>query len=255
MQQFFSGFNLPSLSLPVKALFTGYILVAGFGLIMAGAQLLLTHGMADGKLGLSVDDIVYSYHGNRQNSTLESKLNGSMQPMATEEQRMTMIEWVRAGSPESQWIPAIKPIVDAQCAACHASMPGLSSLATYAEMKKRTEIDSGVSVEGLTRSSHIHLFAIAFVFFFIGLIFSLAVGINRWLKALLIFMPFALLIVEVAGWWLTKMNPAFAPLIMFSGVGYNLAAATMMLIALFQMWVLPLNGQSYDDNSWQKQGE
>jgi len=66
-----SWINLLSLSIPVKALFTGYILAVGIGLMMAGAQVMLTHGMADGKLGVSIDDIVYSYYGNRSGSKLE----------------------------------------------------------------------------------------------------------------------------------------------------------------------------------------
>ena len=49
---------LCELSLPVKALFTGYLLAVGLGLLFAGIQIMLTHGMADGKFGLSVDDIV-----------------------------------------------------------------------------------------------------------------------------------------------------------------------------------------------------
>jgi hypothetical protein len=30
--------------------------------MMAGAQVMLTHGMADGKVGLSVDDVVLQFH-------------------------------------------------------------------------------------------------------------------------------------------------------------------------------------------------
>ena len=62
--------GLPNLSLSLRSLFTGYILVVGIGLLTAGAQILLTHGMADGKFGISIDDIVYSYYGNRSNSKL-----------------------------------------------------------------------------------------------------------------------------------------------------------------------------------------
>lgn len=71
-----SKMNLPSLGIAVKTLFTGYLLVMGVGIIMALLQILLTHGMADGKFGVSVDDIVYSYHGNKNSSKLETKLNG-----------------------------------------------------------------------------------------------------------------------------------------------------------------------------------
>ena len=83
---------LPYLSLSVKMLFTGYLLTIGFGLLMAGAQIMLTHGMADGKPGLSIDDVVYSYHGHRNGSTLEAKLNGSMKNNAPPEVRIEMIK-------------------------------------------------------------------------------------------------------------------------------------------------------------------
>ena len=52
--------RLSRLQGPFKVLYTSYLVVIGFGLIMAFLQILLTHGMADGKFGLSVDDIVYS---------------------------------------------------------------------------------------------------------------------------------------------------------------------------------------------------
>ncbi len=60
--------NLSNLPLSIKSLFTGYTLVIGIGLMMAGAQIMLTHGMSDGEPGLSIDDVVYSYYGNRSNS-------------------------------------------------------------------------------------------------------------------------------------------------------------------------------------------
>ena len=75
--------NLTQFSLPVKTLFTGYLIVIGIGLIIAGLQILLTHGMADGKFGISVKDIVYSYYGNREGSRLEKALNGPMKQYAS----------------------------------------------------------------------------------------------------------------------------------------------------------------------------
>jgi len=60
---------------------------------MAGLQIMLTHGMADGKPGLSLDDIVYSYYGDRTGSKLEGKLNGSMKEMGTPEARLDIIKY------------------------------------------------------------------------------------------------------------------------------------------------------------------
>ncbi|WP_019556326.1 hypothetical protein [Thiomicrorhabdus arctica] len=247
-----SWLNLPSLSLSVKALFTGYILVTGLGLLMAGAQIMLTHGMADGKLGLSVDDIVYSYYGNREGSKLESKLNGSMKGKATPEENLTMIKWAREGAPKEQWEPKIKPIVMAKCAVCHTDrhMSSLPNLTNYTTMQEVAHIDEGAEISSLTRVSHIHLFGIAFIFFFIGLIFSMAVGFKKWVKALLIIVPFAFLILDIASWWLTKINPGFAYLVIIGGFGYSLAATVMLFTSLYQMWIMPLRGQFSDENTW-----
>lgn len=160
-----SRLNLTGLSISVKSLFTGYILVVGVGLLMAGLQILLSHGMADGKPGLSIDDIVYSYHGNRTGSTLEAKLHGSMKDMAPNEQKLVLIKWARDGAPEEQWEPIIKPITQQYCVACHSTMPGLSDFTKLSEMQRIAEVDTGKALSTLTRLSHIHLFGISFIFF------------------------------------------------------------------------------------------
>ncbi len=238
-----NGADLANLPLPVKSLFTGYLLVIGLGLLMAGAQILLTHGMADGKFGLSVDDIVYSYHGNHDGenaSKLEAKLHGSMKENAPPEARLAMIKWVRAGAPESEWETTIKPLVNQYCIACHANMPGLPNIGEKDIMLKMAAVDHGVSIASLTRVSHIHLFGIAFIFFFVGWIFSFATGFSTWVKSFLIFTPFAFLIADVAAWWLTKLEPGFAWLVIIGGFGYSLASTVMIFSSLYQMWVTPL---------------
>jgi len=231
--------NLESLPLPVKALFTGYLLVIGLGLLMAGAQIMLTHGMADGKVGLSLDDIVYSYYGDREGSKLEAKLNGSMKDYAPGEAKMTLVKWARAGAPEAEWEQKIKPLTDQYCIGCHANMPGLVNVGDKAVMAKVAATDGGASVSTLTRVSHIHLFGIAFIFFFVGLIFSFATGFSPAVKSLLIFTPFVFLIIDVASWWLTKLTPGFAWLVMVGGFGYSLASTVMIFSSLYQMCLRP----------------
>jgi hypothetical protein len=228
--------RLCELALPVKALFTGFLLTIGLGLLMAGAQIMLTHGMADGKLGLSVDDIVYSYYGDRSGSTLESKLNGSMKNNAPPEVRLEMIKWVRAGAPEKEWESSIKPQVEKYCAMCHANMPGLPNISDKVVMYTMTKVGEGASISTLTRVSHIHLFGISFIFFFVGWIFSYATGFSQMTKGILILTPFGFLILDVASWWLTKMNPNFAWLVIIGGFGYSMASTVMIFSSLYQLW-------------------
>lgn len=231
---------LADLSLPIKSLFTGYLLAIGLGLLMAGGQILLTHGMADGKLGLSKDDIVYSYYGDRNGSKLEAKLNGSMQENAPPEVRLAMIKWARAGAPVNEWETTIKPLTEQYCVGCHANMPGLVNVGEKEAMLKVAATDSGASIASLTRVSHIHLFGIAFIFFFVGWIFSFATGFSPIVKAGLIFFPFAFLILDVAAWWLTKLEPGFAWMVMIGGFGYSMASTVMIFSSLYQMWITPL---------------
>lgn len=235
-------FTLADLALPTRMLFTGYLLAIGVGLLMAGAQIMLTHGMADGKPGLSVDDIVYSYHGNHDGpnaSKLESKLFGSMKDNAPPEVRMTLIKWADAGAPAEEWEGKIKPLVDQYCGACHANMPSLPNITEKAVMDQMTKRDEGASISTLTRVSHIHLFGISFIFFFVGWIFTYATGFSPVTKSILIFVPFGFLIVDVASWWLTKMNPNFAWLVIIGGFGYSLASSIMIFTSLYQMWIMP----------------
>ncbi len=236
-------FTLADLAMPVKALFTGYLLAIGLGLLFAGAQILLTHGMADGKLGLSVDDIVYSYHGNHDgpNATrLEIKLFGSMKDNAPAEIRLALLKWAANGAPAEEWAGNIKPKVDEYCGPCHANTPGLANITDKAVMDQMTKRDEGASFTTLTRVSHIHLFGISFIFFFVGWIFTYATGFSPVTKSILIATPFAFLIVDVASWWLTKMNPGFAWLVIIGGFGYSLASTIMIFTSLYQMWIMPM---------------
>ena len=245
-----SKINLPNLSLALRVLFTGYLLVTAFGLLSAGMQLLLTHGMADGEFGLSVTDVVYSYHGNRENSKLEVKLNGSMKDKATVQERTEIIRWVRTGSPEDQWNAKIQPIVAEKCVRCHGGIAGLPDFSTYDAIKTVAKIDEGASIGDLARVSHIHLFGISFIFFFIGIIFSLASGISPLIKGIAIGAPFLSILIDIFSWWMTKWYPSFAYATIIGGICYNLAAAFMITTSLYQMWILPRARSKHGENVW-----
>lgn len=242
--------NLPNLPASVKVLFAGYLLAIGLGLGTAGLQIMLTHGMADGKPGLSLDDIVYSYYGNRGGSKMENKLTGSMKEMGTPEARLEIIKWVRNGSTETEWDSRFKDVFAQHCVPCHGTVPGIPDFTKYDEVRKLTSIDEGATITSLTRVSHIHLFGIAFIFFFVGFIFSFAIGVPRWLKISAILFPFGFLIIDVLSWWLTKWNPNFAWLTIIGGFGYSFASTIMWFISMYQMLILSRNGKIYG-NAWE----
>ncbi len=230
------NWRFSNINTSLKVLFTSYMIVVGIGYMMAFTQILFTHGMADGKIGLSVDDIVYSYYGNRNGSLLENKLNGSMKDNASDEDRFQIIKWIREGGDEETFNAKVKPIFDNTCAACHNSEMGLPVFDSYERVMEIAETDNGASFASLTRVSHIHIFGIAFIFMFVGLIFSFATSVPTWLKASAIAMPYASQVLDITSWWLTKFDPAYAWLVIFGGTGMAIAFAFMWVVSIYEMW-------------------
>jgi hypothetical protein len=244
--------HLRNFDAPVKVLFTGYLTAVALGYLFALIQILFTHGMADGKFGLSVDDIVYSYYGNRSGTVLESKLNGSMKENATEEERFTIIQWVRDGADEDDYQElGVADIIEKKCTLCHAQgASGIPDFTKFENLKALAEQDEGATFASLTRVSHIHLFGISFIFMFVGLIFSFAETSTTKYKCVAIGMPYLFLVVDILSWWLTKLHPAFAILVIFAGGGMAIAFLFMWTVAILEMWLfekafLDKNGQPY----------
>lgn len=109
----------------------------------------------------------------------------------------------------------------------------------------------GASFTSLTRVSHIHLFGISFIFFFIGFIFSFAVGVPKKLKIIAIAFPFSFLIIDILSWWLTKLSPGFAWFTVIGGIGYSIASTFMWATSMYQMFILSRNGKVFG-NAWEQ---
>jgi hypothetical protein len=115
----------------------------------------------------------------------------------------------------------------------------LPDFTQFENIAKRAETDSGASFSSLARVSHIHLFGIAFIFMFVGLIFSLAAGVPPMLKASAIVMPYIFLLVDISSWWLTKLSPHFAWLVIIGGGMMALSFAFMWVVSMYEMWIMP----------------
>ncbi len=223
---------------PIKVLFTGYLCTVAIGYFFALVQILFTHGMADGKFGLSIDDIVYSYYGNRSGTVLEVKLNGSMKENASEKERFEIMQWVRDGAEEDDYESSgVKAIIEQRCVMCHNKDAGsLPDFTKFEALEEITEQDEGATFASLTRVSHIHLFGISFIFMFVGIIFSFAQTPTTLYKCIAIGMPYGFLVIDILSWWLTKIHPMFAWLVMFAGFGMAISFTFMWIVSLLEMW-------------------
>jgi hypothetical protein len=224
---------------PIKVLFTGYLCTVGIGYLFALIQILFKHGMADGKFGLSVDDIVYSYYGNRSGTVLETQLNGPMKENAPDQERFKIMEWVREGADsEAYKDDGIKKIIESRCVMCHnKEASGVPNFSNFEGLKPYTTQDTGATFASLTRVSHIHLFGISFIFMFVGLIFSFAETPTTQYKCIAIGMPYGFLIADIMSWWLTKIHPMFAWLVIFAGMGMGISFMFMWVTSILEMWL------------------
>jgi hypothetical protein len=88
----------------------------------------------------------------------------------------------------------------------------------------------------LVRVSHIHLFGITFIFYIVGSIFCHAYIRPFWIKCVLMMTPFIAILADIGSWYLTKLFPPFAWVVMISGALMGVSFACMWVISVYQMW-------------------
>ena len=225
----------------MRTLFTGALLVIGLGYLFAALYVFAAHSGADGKAGLSVEDIKITYSGSDETTHLESALQGPMSGMLPRKDLETVLEWIREGANKRSYEAGIEQIIEDNCLSCHdGSNPHLSNLDGYENIQATVAQDTGADLYTLVRVSHIHLFGLTFIFFIMGFIFSHAYIRPMWLKHLLIATPFAGVIMDVLGWYVTKVYTPFAWVVLIAGVFNGLSFAAMWVIAMYKMWLYRL---------------
>lgn len=220
----------------LRALYINILLIMGIGYIFAMIQIYEVHAGRDGKPDLSVRDIQIAYRGDQSDTRLEAALKGPMRGMLPDDERATIIAWVRDGASEADYNTHIKPILEHRCVACHnGSNPHVPVLTSYAEVAQLAQIDTGMSIGTLVRVSHIHLFGLTFIFGFMGLIFSHAHLRGTALKVVVICVPFIAIFLDIASWWLTKVSIGFAYIVVIGGTLMGVAFAIQWFVSLYQL--------------------
>lgn len=228
--------NLRDLSLPVKALFTGFLLTVGIAYIFALLYLYLLdiEPHREMKMGL-LQATILKYYGNRGDTRLEVALRGSMGERLTEDEKREISLWIKNGATAEGFLK-VKPVFERNCTSCHSPGTGLIPLTTYEEVWSITDIDLGESVRTLSRVSHIHLFGMSFIFLLTGMIFSLT-EINAYLRLAIIALPFVAIWMDIGSWWFAKFEPSFAYTVIIGGALMGLAFGAQIFISLYEMWL------------------
>ena len=225
------------ISVSERLLNTVFLLTIGLGYLAALANLYYTHQGMDGKAGLSFEDVVISYHGSNDQTRLGTAIKGIMAPnLKFKSDQDVILQWIQEGAEEPAYNEKIAPILNRDCVICHTpsinkSLPDLTHYATVSEVAH----SGAASIPTLVRVSHIHLFGIAFILFFIGKIFILC-DINVYVKRLAVVIPFAAMLLDVLSWFITRENSSFAYVVIFSGALMGISMGLQILLSLYQMW-------------------
>jgi len=225
-------------SVSEKILDTMFLITIGLGYIFAMIHLIFTHQYHDGNPGLSVEDIRIAYYGTHQQTRLGAAINGPMRGfLKNDAQKNTILDWIDHGSKEATFTKSVAPILNDNCIKCHSAGGMMKSvpLTDYNNVVKLTETDTGMSVQSLVRVSHIHLFGIAFLMFFLGRIFILC-EMSVLIKRITVAIPFITVLVDILSWYLTKLSPNFAYLVIIAGALMGVSIMVQVIISLYQMW-------------------
>jgi len=95
----------------------------------------------------------------------------------------------------------------------------------------------------LIQTSHTHLFGQTLIAGLLALIFLFSSTRERW-KVLILALPFAGTLLDIAGMWLTRfVSPALSGLVIAGGTLFALGYALITVISLWELWA-PAGGRS-----------
>jgi hypothetical protein len=225
------------ISVSERILNTVFLLTIGLGYIVALTNLYYTQQARDGKPGLSIDDVMINYHGSNNQTRLGSAIQGVMEPnLKFKSDKDVILRWIHNGADEPEYNEKIAPILNRDCILCHSPSvnPSLPDLTNYKGVAQVAHA-GGATLPTLIRVSHIHLFGIAFILFFVGKIFLLC-DLNAIFKRVAVVIPFVAMLMDVLSWFITKSIPSFAYVVVASGALMGISMGLQILLSIYQMW-------------------
>jgi hypothetical protein len=228
------------------ALFAGLILL--FGLL---AQANVWFHVGDGGFP-GPERILWKYHGKPGQTKLHQVLDPTLpkeNPRAMwpylgssaeqAQRRAEIFAWIDRGAPSDGWA-AVAPVFRSEegCAMCHSAQPGAVRedlpLDTYERVKPFTEPDRGISWGALHVTAHNHMFAFAVAALLLSVLLTFT-GLRGLPRVALILAAFGGPVLDVGGWFLTKLYGApwhFAVLV--GGGLFGGAVATMAAVVAWE---------------------
>ncbi len=234
--------GLSGLSLTLRCLITGALLVLAVGYAVATLNLYFTYSMMDGSPGLTPEDLKRAFYGRRTVTLLAAKIDGgSMEQFLPDPlDKAKILNWIQEGTPRQTFENEVGPILVNYCWRCHS--PGafmyMRPLQTYEQVLEVTKVDRGESVPVWARVAHTHLQSIALIFFLVGIVFA-GTRLPDRVKAPIVITPFLALLADFGSRFLARYHPSLVFLMIGAGAVTGLAFAGMILFSLYEIWLAP----------------
>ncbi|MEW6746067.1 MAG: hypothetical protein AB1486_25280 [Planctomycetota bacterium] len=244
------GFRLRHMSVTLRLACTCVLLVLGGGYLASVQHLINHYENKDERAGLTMDDIIGSFHGVKNEATLIRALSSHMKPHLSEEERGALLQWLQGSRISEDYDnfdlgdKAPAEIIDRNCKRCHSRNAtegeGIGTrlpLEYWDDVKPHAfskQIDP-VPVNILTLSTHTHASSMALIALATAILF-LATAWPRRLKSVIIFLTCFGLLADVGSWWLTRWEPSFAYVIVISGAVYGALLGLQWLLTFLDMW-------------------
>ncbi|MBI5764305.1 MAG: hypothetical protein HZA51_12360 [Planctomycetes bacterium] len=273
VRQVFAGGVLPRLPLGVRALLTTFIVLIGCGYVIAFLNIQERHGMADGKPGLSLDDIRAVFGGYKKtagaaaSSRMLTMIRSEMRQYFSSDLDFAALEsWLTTGAKQEAFDQGEgkrtpRKIIVRDCLRCHGQSTGTGiakespfgpdefevdydKIALFAGSApatggERAAVPPQYTVPRLILFSHQHMLAIPIFTLLVGLAFSLIRFTPAWLKGLITPLPMLTLIFDFGGWWLARVSGLGAYFILAAGGVFGLAFGVQIVATVFDLWRPP----------------
>jgi hypothetical protein len=192
-----------------------------------------------------------------------------------ETERLAVIAWVRAGAPTGEWeqnrltLPeglkqrpltekylvkeGKKPaeprsvklftLLKDRCIRCHkpdasndnAKNFPLNDHSNWKPYTEAKESSTAMSVEKLTQSTHVHLLGFSMLYGLTGLIFAFT-SFPGLLRVVLAPLPLVAQVVDIGCWWLARVDPIYAHVIVYTGGVVAAGLAVHVVLGLWDMY-------------------
>ena len=151
---------LPDLPFIEKLLYTGFIFLVGLGLLSAEAYTYFVIHGADGKPGISMQDLVVHYYGDRSSSKLQTMLPAMMSmarvPAAEKPKMLSAVNhWIANGESRTDYDKNVRPLINASCLKCHSI--GMPDIGTFDLLKKQAKVDMGMPYSAMLMNGMIQI--------------------------------------------------------------------------------------------------